>query len=76
MTSSGSVPAVVASAATVGPVTTLWGVRCSDPLHRHAVGQIHAVSSSEERMRSLAKGNPCNELVVSGDGGRTWARAE
>lgn len=58
------------------PVTTLYGVRCSDPTHRHAVGQVHAVSASGERMRSLAAGNPCNEVVVSGDGGKTWARAD
>ena len=61
---------------TTDPVTTVYGVRCSDPKHRHSVGQVHAVSSNEARMRSLAEGNPCNEIVVSGDGGRTWERAD
>lgn len=58
------------------PVTTLYGVRCSDPKHRHSLGQVHAVSSNEARMRSLADGNECNEVVVSTDGGETWARAD
>lgn len=61
---------------TTDPVTTLYGVRCSDPKHRHSLGQVHAVSANETRMRSLADGQPCNEVVVSDDGGRTWARVE
>lgn len=58
------------------PPTTLYGIRCIDPAHRHAVGRVHAISASEQAMRSLAVGNPCNEVVVSRDGGRTWERAD
>lgn len=55
---------------------TLYGVRCTDPGHRRQYDTVYATSASEQAMRSLAAGERCNEVVTSGDGGQTWARAE
>lgn len=55
----------------------LWGVRCTDPDPiGHQLGRICAQSQDRHRMWSLAIGEPCYELVVSRDGGETWASAE
>lgn len=55
--------------------TVLYGIRCTDPGHRSRYGVVYATSRTEARMRSLAAGR-CNEIVISTDGGETWARAE
>lgn len=52
--------------------TPVWGVRCTDPGHRRHYDVVYASSPSQAQMRSLTVGNPCNELVVSTDGGATW----
>lgn len=36
----------------------------------------YTINASEERMRSLAAGERCAEVVCSTDDGETWARAE
>lgn len=61
---------------TTEPPTVLYGVRCSDPGHRLNYNVVHATSASEERMRSLAAGERCAEVVRSTDDGETWVRAE
>lgn len=53
----------------------LFGVRCNDRTHIWSNGRVFVESASESAMRSLASGSPCNEVVVSRDGGATWVRA-
>lgn len=53
--------------------TVLFGLRCTDPKHMRHHGRVYAESHDEAVMRSLAKGEPCNEVVASEDGGVSWA---
>lgn len=54
----------------------VYGVRCADPCHIGHYKTVYAQSRSREQMQSLTVGNSCNVVVVSHDGGQTWARAE
>ena len=54
----------------------LYGIRCTDPGHRGQYDAVYTTSPSETAMRSLSAGERCNEVVVSTDGGHSWARAE
>lgn len=54
----------------------LYGIRCNDPGHRGNYDVVYVTSANEPAMRSLASSYRCNEVVVSTDGGETWARAE
>lgn len=56
--------------------TVLYGLRCNDPGHRGHYNVVYTTSPDQTRMRSLAVGIRCNEVVVSTDGGLSWARAD
>lgn len=58
------------------PETVLYGLRCADPGHRAHYNVVYTTSPDQARMRSLATGIRCNEVVITRDGGQTWARAE
>lgn len=55
--------------------TFLYGMRCADASHPEQ-GTVYGSCLSREQAASLAESVPCYELVVSTDGGQTWARAE
>lgn len=56
--------------------TPLYGIRCNDPGHRVHYNVVYVTSANEPAMRSLAASYRCNEVVVTHDGGQTWARAD
>jgi hypothetical protein len=58
-----------AEPSTAAPV--LFGLRCTNP-HHHRTGEVYGTSPGRHRLASLAD-TGCSELVISHDGGKTWA---